>query len=250
MPAPVPPREGPEPVPPRRPSTSDEELLAAEQPAVVSELSDEQRVARIAEEMASGFSALARVGCGVTMFGSARTRRDHPHYDMARQTARTLGAAGYAIITGGGPGLMEAANRGARDAGALSVGLNIELPHEQHANEYLDIALTFNHFFVRKVMFVRYATAFVVLPGGFGTMDETFEALTLIQTGKIRHFPVVLMDPQYWRGELDWIRSTVLGDGAVWEEDVGLMHVVERPEQVLDAVDAAARRQGRSPRRG
>jgi uncharacterized protein (TIGR00730 family) len=231
---------------PRRPAGSDEEMLAAEEPAVVSEHSDDERVQRMRDELAMGFAALASLGPAVSMFGSARTPPGHPHYELARETARVLGEAGFAVITGGGPGLMEAANRGAREAGATSVGLNIELPHEQAPNPYLDISLTFRHFFVRKVMFVRYAGAFVVLPGGFGTMDELFEALILIQTAKIRHFPVLLMDSAYWSGLLDWIRGTMLAEGNVSDSDVELMDVVEEPAEVLAAVQEASRRQGRA----
>ena len=153
---------------------------------------DTERVRDIAAEFARGFDALARVGRAVTVFGSARTPPGHPHYALARQVGARLGEAGYAVITGGGPGLMEAANRGARDAGALSIGCNIELPHEQELNPYVDIGLRFRHFFARKVMFVRYASAFVICPGGYGTLDELFESLTLIQTATIRHFPVIL----------------------------------------------------------
>jgi uncharacterized protein (TIGR00730 family) len=231
---------------PRRPAGSDEEMLAAEEPAVASELTDDERVQRMRDELAMGFAALASLGRGVSMFGSARTPPGHPHYALARETARVLGQAGFAVITGGGPGLMEAANRGAREAGATSVGLNIELPHEQAPNPYLDISLTFRHFFVRKVMFVRYAGAFVVLPGGFGTMDELFEALILIQTAKIRHFPVLLMGPGYWSGLLDWIRGTMLAEGNVSDGDVDLIDVVEGPAEVLAVVQEAARRQGRT----
>ena len=170
----------------RRPATPDEELLGAERPAVASERSDAERLQRIQDELSLGFQALGGLGCGVSIFGSARTRPDHPDYALARQTARKLGAAGFAVITGGGPGIMEAANRGAREAGATSVGLNIELPFEQGPNAFQDIALRFHYFFTRKLMFVRYSEAFVVFPGGFGTFDELFEALTLIQTGTRR----------------------------------------------------------------
>ena len=231
---------------PRRAATTDEEVLAAEQTVVASERTDEQRVQRMRDELAMGFQALAAVHRGVAVFGSARTPRDHPSYALARATARALGAAGYSIITGGGPGVMEAANRGAREAGALSVGLNIELPHEQHSNEYLDIGLVFRHFFVRKVMFVRYALAFVVLPGGFGTMDELFEALTLIQTGKIRHFPVLLLDRDYWAGMLDWLRERMLADGNISLADLDLIDVVSGPDEVVAVVQEAALQQGRA----
>src|ERR671937_2403540 len=182
-----------EPREPRPPATLDEELLGAEVESIISTQSDAARIQRVRGELAEGFRALARVGAAVSIFGSARTPRDHPEYALARETARTLGEAGFAIITGGGPGIMEAANRGARDAGALSIGLSIDLPFEIGENPYIDLPLQFHYFFVRKVMFVRYASSFVVFPGGFGTIDELFESLTLIQTSKIRDFPVVLV---------------------------------------------------------
>ena len=187
--------------------TFDEELLlwlGDETPQV--RAADSERVRDIAGEFARGFDALSRVDRAVTVFGSARTPREHPHYKLGRELGACLGRAGYAIITGGGPGLMEAANRGAHDVGALSVGCNIELPHEQALNSYLDIGLRFRHFFARKVMFVRYASAFVIAPGGYGTLDELFEALTLIQTATIRHFPVILLGEGEWDGLLDWLR--------------------------------------------
>jgi uncharacterized protein (TIGR00730 family) len=178
-----------------------------------------------------GFSTLSQLGAAVSMFGSARTPPDHPRYQLARETARRVGEAGFAVITGGGPGLMEAANRGARDVGATSVGLYIELPFEQHLNPYLDIALEFDHFFTRKVMFVRYACAFVILPGGFGTLDETFEALTLIQTDKIHNFPIVLFGSDYWQGLLDWIKDTLLAEGKISPEDLKLLAVTDSAEE-------------------
>jgi uncharacterized protein (TIGR00730 family) len=232
--------------PPADGLTPDEEMLGAQQPALPSLHTDAERVARMGAELAMGFASLRGVARGVALFGSARTPTHDPVYELARETARQLGETGFSIITGGGPGAMEAANRGARDAGALSVGLNIELPHEQHSNPYLDISLRFEHFFVRKVMFVRYATAFVVLPGGYGTMDELFEALTLIQTGTVRHFPVVLMDRAYWSGLIDWIGERMLGAGNVGPEDVRLLHAVDHPAEARDIVTAAAARQGRA----
>src|SRR5918992_2451869 len=189
---------------PRMPRTLDEEIIGAQEAAVRSTLSDEDRIDRIAGELRRGFDALAAVGAAASFFGSARTPEDDPDYKLARETARIVGESGLAIITGGGPGIMEAANRGAKDAGALSVGLNIELPFEQGGNPHCDIALEFHYFFARKVMFVRYASGFVVFPGGFGTLDELWEALTLIQTGKVRNFPVILVGSDYWRGPLDW----------------------------------------------
>ncbi|HEY7962119.1 MAG TPA: TIGR00730 family Rossman fold protein [Solirubrobacteraceae bacterium] len=231
----------------RAPLTSDEELLCAEHPAVESALSDEERLARMRSEMARGFATLSGIERGVALFGSARTAIDAPAYALARETARMLGAAGFAILTGGGPGSMQAANQGAREAGAVSVGLNIELPFEQRFNPYVDISLRFHYFFTRKVMFVRYSSAFVVLPGGFGTMDELFEALTLIQTHKILHFPVILLGDGYWRGLLDWLRERMLQSGNILEEDLGLLQSAEGPVEVLAVVEEAARRQGRTP---
>lgn len=223
--------------------TFDEELLrwlGDEQPE--DQAADAERVRVIAGEFAHGFGALARVDKAVTVFGSARTPPEHPHYALVREVARQLGAAGYAIITGGGPGLMEAANRGARDAGALSVGCNIELPHEQRANPYLDISLRFEHFFARKVMFVRYASAFVIAPGGYGTLDELFETLTLIQTRTVRHCPVIMIGDGEWEGLLQWLRQAPLADGRIDLEDLDLLHVVARPEQVREIVERALRR--------
>ncbi len=234
--------------------TLDEELLLwlEHEPAEV-RAADDERIRDIAAEFARGFDALAEIGPAVTVFGSARTPREHPHYALARELGACLGDAGYAVITGGGGGLMEAANRGARDAGAGSIGCNIELPHEQALNEYVDIGLRFNHFFARKVMFVRYASAFVVCPGGFGTLDELFEALTLIQTATIRHFPVILLGDGEWDGLLDWLADRALADGRIDGSDLELLHVVSRPQQVCELVDLAHERQReygrRQPRR-
>ena len=238
----------PDPVQP--PPTFDEELLTwlgDEQPA--DRAADARRVHAIAGEFARGFDALAGVKRAVTMFGSARTPPDHPSYGLVRRTAATLGGAGFAIITGGGPGLMEAANRGARDAGALSIGCNIELPHEQRANDYLDIDLRFRHFFARKVMFVRYACAFVICPGGFGTLDELFESLTLIQTRTIRHFPVVLLGDGEWDGLVDWLRERPLADGRISTGDLTSIQVAAGPAEVLELVAAAEFRQCADARR-
>jgi uncharacterized protein (TIGR00730 family) len=218
----------------------DEELLlwlGDETPAV--RAADTMRVREIAAEFAHGFDALAHVAPAVSVFGSARTPREHPDYALVRGVAAQLGRAGYGIITGGGGGLMEAANRGARDAGAVSVGCNIELPREQRLNEYVDIGLTFGHFFARKVMFVRYACAFVIAPGGFGTLDECFEALTLIQTGTIRHFPVILIGTEEWDGLLDWLRARALADGRVNENDMALFQRTDDAQEIRAIVDAA-----------
>jgi uncharacterized protein (TIGR00730 family) len=224
--------------------TLDEELLlwlGDEAPAV--RAADAMRVREIAAEFARGFGALANVTPAVSMFGSARTPREHPDYALVRSVAAELGRAGYGIITGGGPGLMEAANRGARDAGASSVGCNIVLPREQQLNEYVDIGLTFEHFFARKVMFVRYACAFVIAPGGFGTLDECFEALTLIQTGTIRHFPVILIGTEEWDGLLDWLRARALADGRVSEADLALLHRTDDAREIRAIIDRACAHQ-------
>jgi hypothetical protein len=196
-------------------------------------------------ELEMGFRALADVHTAVSVFGSARTPRNDPEYELARETSRVLGEAGYAIITGGGPGVMEAANRGAREAGALSIGLEIDLPFEQGVNRHVDRLLQFHYFFTRKIMFVRYACSFVVFPGGFGTMDELFEALTLIQTRKVLHFPVILVGSDYWGGLLEWMRERLLGEGKVSPEDARLLSVTDRPEEVLRLVRAGGYR---SPR--
>lgn len=214
---------------------------------------DADRIRDIAAEFAQGFDRLADVGPAVTVFGSARTPPDHPHYRLIREIAAALGRAGYSIITGGGGGLMEAANRGAQDAGATSVGCNIELPHEQLPNEYLDISLRFRHFFARKVMFVRYACAFVIGPGGYGTLDELFEALTLIQTGTIWHFPVILAGQDEWDGLRDWLAQRALADHRIQRRDLEDLHVISDPAEVVRAVAGAhehQREQGRrQPRR-
>lgn len=228
----------------QRPLTADQELFGAEYPTVPSTLTDAERVERMARELANGFAKMAAVKRGVALFGSARTGPEDPYYALARETARVLGAAGFSIITGGGPGLMAAANQGAQEAGALSVGLNIDLPFEQGTNRYLDLALHFHYFFVRKIMFVRYASAFVVLPGGYGTMDELFEAITLIQTHKIERFPVLLLDRGYWGALEDWIEQRMLGAANIAPEDLELLRVVENPAEVLAVVREAALRQG------
>ncbi len=224
--------------------TFDEELftwLGDEPPDVRN--ADAERIRDIAAEFASGFAALAGLTRSVTVFGSARTPPDHPNYKLVREVAAHLGRAGYAIITGGGPGLMEAANRGARDAGALSVGCNIELPHEQKPNQYLDIDLRFRHFFARKVMFVRYACAFVIGPGGFGTLDELFEALTLIQTEKIHHFPAILLDRQDWQGLVQWLSASALADRRIDSDDLARLRFASSAAEVCALADEAHRRQ-------
>lgn len=189
-----------------------------------------------------GFDALADLGPAVTIFGSARTPGDHPAYALTRQVAAALGRSGYAIITGGGGGLMEAANRGARDAGAVSVGCNIELPDEQRLNDYVDIGVRFRHFFARKVMFVRYASAFLVAPGGYGTLDELFEVLTLIETATVKSFPAILLGDGEWRGLLDWLRDGALADGRIDPVDLERLHVTSDPGEVVRLVDLSRQR--------
>jgi uncharacterized protein (TIGR00730 family) len=234
---------------PRVPETLDEELIGAEEEALLSTLTDAARIERIQEELEEGFRALAHVGAAASFFGSARTDRDDPEYALARETARLVGEAGMAVITGGGPGVMEAVNRGARDAGALSIGLGIELPFEQTLNGHLDIGLEFHYFFARKIMFVRYASGFVVFPGGFGTLDELFESLTLIQTGKVRNFPVILVGTDYWRDLIVWLRERVAAEGKISPEDMELVTVTDDPAEVRERLMSAAHRQARaSPR--
>jgi uncharacterized protein (TIGR00730 family) len=232
-----------EPDDPRVPRTSDEELLAADQPTVVAEITDAARVERMRAELEMGFGALQGTHRAVSFFGSARTPEDDPVYALARTAARRLGEVGFTIITGGGPGLMEAANRGARDARARSIGLNIELPFEQEGNRYQDLPLDFHYFFTRKVMFVRYANAFVVFPGGFGTLDELFEALVLIQTRKIRHFPVLLVGRVYWAGLVDWIRARLLEERMISAPDLDLFRCTDDVDEIVAVCAQAADRQ-------
>jgi uncharacterized protein (TIGR00730 family) len=222
--------------------TFDQELLSllgAESPEVLAH--DSELVREIASEFANGFNALSAIGPAVTIFGSARTDAGHPSYALTRSVARALGQAGYAIITGGGPGLMEAANRGARDAGAISVGCNIELPHEQGLNQYVDIALNFRHFFARKVMFVRYAQAFVVGPGGYGTLDELFEVLTLIQTRTVKHFPAILMGDGEWDGLIGWLEQRALADGRIAARDLQRLKLTSDPQAIVEIIDQSVR---------
>ncbi len=197
---------------------------------------DPWRVLRIMGEFVHGFDALAEVGAGIAVFGSARTPEADPMYRAAREVGRRLAEAGFAVITGGGPGIMEAANRGARDAGGLSVGCNIELPHEQGINPYVDVAINFRYFFCRKTMFVKYSEGFVLFPGGYGTLDELFESLTLMQTRKIQRFPVVLFGSAYWRGLVDWLRQQVLSRRNIDAEDLNLFVVTDSPEEACRVV--------------
>jgi uncharacterized protein (TIGR00730 family) len=201
--------------------------------------SDPWRVLRIMGEFVAGFDALAEVGPAVTMFGSARVGEDDPMYAAARTVARRLAETGFAIITGGGPGIMEACNRGAHEAGGLSIGANIELPREQGMNPYVTLALNFRYFFVRKTMFVKYAVGFVIFPGGYGTLDELFEALTLIQTGKLTGFPVVLFGTEYWRGLMAWLEEKLVGEGKIDPQDLALMTVTDDPDVVVNVMREA-----------
>ncbi|MGZ8686800.1 MAG: LOG family protein [Gaiellaceae bacterium] len=194
-------------------------------------------VSLIASEFLAGFQAITEIDRpAASIFGSARVREGSTAYGLARETGSLLAAAGFAVVTGGGPGVMEAANRGAQEAGGLSVGFNIALPHEQSLNPYCDLSLTFKHFYARKVMFVKAAEGFIIFPGGFGTLDELFESLTLIQTGKIGSFPVVLCDGAYWGRMLDWIRSEMLGNGLISTGDLGLLRVADSPAEAVDYV--------------
>jgi uncharacterized protein (TIGR00730 family) len=200
--------------------------------------SDPWRSLRILSEFVEGFDALAAVGPAVSVFGSARTKPTHRYYKLARELGKLLGQQGYAVITGGGPGIMTAANRGAQEGGGLSVGCNIELPMEQGLNPYIDLGVEFRYFFARKVMFVKYADAFVIFPGGYGTLDELFEALTLIQTKKVQDFPVILMGTEYWTGMIDWIRATLLKEAAITAADVDLLRMTDDPAEACEIINA------------
>ncbi len=235
----------PTPIPFRPPTggklgTEDEQLLhhvhTPQEREEQVRLSDSWRVLRIMGEFVWGFDNLADVRNGVSIFGSARTKEGDPYYAKARETARLLAERGIPVITGGGPGIMEAGNRGAADAAGLSIGCNIELPFEQHGNAYANRPLFFKFFFVRKTMFVKYATAFIVFPGGYGTLDETFEALTLVQTGKVKRFPVILFGKDYWDGLVHWLRDTVLRHGNIGAADLALFHVTDDPHEAVQIV--------------
>jgi uncharacterized protein (TIGR00730 family) len=229
-------------VPPH--ATADRKLLQTKPYQDVSFLeTDAWRSLRILGEFISGFEALARLGPAVTVFGSARTLPADPMYQSATALARGLAEAGFTVITGGGPGIMEAANIGAQQGGGLSVGCTIELPNEQRVNDYTDLSVTFRYFFVRKMMFVKYAQGFVIFPGGFGTLDELFESITLVQTDKIEHFPVVLMGSAYWSGLLDWLRGRVSADGKIDGADLGLLRVTDDVDEAISLmVESRARR--------
>jgi uncharacterized protein (TIGR00730 family) len=194
------------------------------------------RTFRIMAELIKGLDRLTGVSRGISMFGSARLKPGSEYYELARKTAYEIGKRGFTIITGGGPGAMEASNRGAKEAGALSIGLNIKLPFEDHINPYVDITETFNFFFVRKIMLVKYAHAFVILPGGMGTLDELFEALTLIQTGKISNFPIIMLGKAYWGPLMDWIRGTLLARGMIQEKDLSLIYLTDEPKEAAKIV--------------
>src|SRR6201996_9087614 len=200
---------------------------------------DPWRVMRIQAEFVEGFGLLAELGVAVSIFGSARSKPDTVEYDLAVNIAKGLVGAGYAIITGGGPGIMEAANKGANEAGGVSVGLGIELPMESGLNDYVNVGVEFRYFFVRKTVFIKYSQAFVVLPGGYGTMDELFEALTLVATGKITKFPIILVGGAYWSGLLDWLKSTMLADGKIGPEELALLHIADEPAEVVKIIKEA-----------
>jgi uncharacterized protein (TIGR00730 family) len=202
---------------------------------------DPWRVLRIQGEFVEGFDALAEIPKAVTVFGSARTEQNSPEYRLGRELGTALARAGYAVITGGGPGAMEAANRGASESGGYSVGLGIELPFEQRLNHWVDLGINFRYFFVRKTMFVKYAQAFVCLPGGFGTLDELFESLTLVQTHKVTAFPIILLGVDYWSGLIDWIRNSVLAGGKIAESDLGLIHCTDSVADAVELITASAR---------
>ncbi|HUJ58239.1 MAG TPA: TIGR00730 family Rossman fold protein [Kofleriaceae bacterium] len=221
------------------PITEDRKLLDARPQAEDFRRSDVWRVLRITGEVIEGIDSLGDVTRAVSVFGSARTPPADPYYKAARKTAALLARAGYAIITGGGPGIMEAANRGARDAGGRSIGCNIELPFEQAANPYIDTLINFRYFFVRKTMFIKYSSGFVIFPGGYGTLDELLEALVLIQTGKISHFPIVLFGTSYWSGMLDWLRAHVLAAGNIADADLELVQLTDDPDEAARCIAAA-----------
>ena len=216
--------------------TEDEALLRSPEPNDTFKSSDSWRVFRIMGECVNGFDALATITRGVSIFGSARTSENSEGYAAARETGRLLAEAGFEVITGGGPGIMEAGNRGAHEAGGVSVGCNIELPFEQIPNPYQTHMLTFKYFMVRKTMFIKYSNAYVIFPGGYGTMDEIFEALTLIQTRKIRNFPVVLFDSSYWKGLVSWMTSTMLQKKNINPEDLGLIHMTDSPQDAVNFI--------------
>jgi uncharacterized protein (TIGR00730 family) len=219
---------------PTRAGSADEEIIRSEAPSVLADRTEAERLERIETEFRLGFTRLREIGPAVCLFGSARTLPGDVEYERAREVGAALAHSGFAVVTGGGPGTMEAANRGAQEAGGLSVGLNIQLPHEQALNSYVDVGIEFRYFFVRKLMFVRYSDAFVCFPGGFGTLDETFELLTLIQTGKAVDHPIVLCGRDYWSGLLEWMREHMLQPGRISADDLRQMALAEGPVGVID----------------
>ncbi|HTD59175.1 MAG TPA: TIGR00730 family Rossman fold protein, partial [Gemmatimonadaceae bacterium] len=230
----------------RPPITEDEKLLQESGPQVDFTRTDPWRVLKITSELIEGFDTLAGIDKGVSVFGSARTGPDDPQYRAAEETAKLLARSGFTIITGAGPGIMEAANKGCREGGGHSVGCNIELPFEQGANPYVDTLINFRYFFVRKTMFIKYSVAFIIFPGGFGTLDELFEALTLIQTGKIYQFPVILFGRRYWAGLLRWLQARVLTEKKISPGDLDLMLLTDDPDEAAAAVVAAHEAQTRA----
>lgn len=219
---------------PMLPSTFDQEIIRCGEPEIQAELSDPERLEKIRREFDEGFQIMEPVGPAVCVFGSARTRPGDSEYEQARRVGAGIADQGYGVITGGGPGSMEAANRGAKDREGLSVGLNIELPHEQSANPFLDISKEFHYFFVRKLMFVRYSWSFVIFPGGFGTLDEMFEVLTLIQTNKARPHPVVLAGGDFWQELLDWVAKRLAGEGRISLSDMELFTVCDEDDEIVE----------------
>ena len=228
------------------PTTEDEKLLQQSGPRIDFTRTDPWRVLRIMGEFIEGFDTLASVEKAVTIFGSARIGPDDPHYDAAVETARLLALAGFDIITGAGPGIMEAGNKGAKLGGGQSIGCNIELPFEQGSNPYVDTLINFRYFFVRKTMFIKYSVAFIIFPGGFGTLDELFEALTLIQTGKIYRFPIILFGRYYWAGLLRWLQARVLTEGKISDGDLDLMLVTDDPAEAAQAIITAYKSLGKT----
>ncbi len=227
--------------------TEDEKLLSAQRGRPEFLETDTWRALRILSEFVEGFEAFAGIGPAVAVFGSARTPEGSPGYEAARRVGAELAKAGFAVITGGGPGAMEAANRGAHEEGGLSIGCNIELPHEQHLNPYVDLSIEFHYFFARKTMFVKYSDAFVIMPGGFGTLDELFESLTLVQTGKVRNFPLVLVGHDYWDGLLAWIRDVQLPAGAIEQADLDLLTITDDPVEAVRIIADYAKANGLTP---
>lgn len=213
-------------------STTDQRLLRDQQQTDWLH-TDPWRVMRIQAEFIDGFGALAKLPKAITVFGSARVKEGHPYYETGVKLGEAIQKAGYATITGGGPGLMEAPNRGAQESGGMSIGLGIELPHEQGLNHWVDMGLNFRYFFVRKTMFLKYSQAFICLPGGFGTLDELFESLVMVQTGKIQRFPIILIGTEFWGGMVDWIRTRLVEEGMISPEDVDLFHVTDDPEEAV-----------------